>query len=155
MKDESIQDAFYVQIQREINRVERKQEINRALYYMMRIAQIGLTGYITYLSGAKEGVNTNLILPIGVFTTSITAIETLFKFDSKKDVYSLLLFDLRAIRAEFIFHWLSEKIDENIKTRLFEKYIAATSSVRNLMINTKENKEKNKSDSKESTNRVE
>lgn len=153
MKDKSIQEPFYLQIQREIDRVERKQEINRILYYAMRIAQIGLTGYITYLSGAKVA-NTDLILPLGVFTTAITAIETLFKFDSKKEVYSLLLFDLRAIRAEFIFFWLAEKIDENVKTRLFEKYIAATSSVRNLMINTKDNKGKNKPDSDESANLV-
>lgn len=133
MKDNKIDDELYIQIQKEINRIEFKQEFNRALYYIMRIFQIALTGWITFISGS-ESVNSNLILFLGVVTTGITAIETLFNFDSKKDIYSLLLFDLRAIRAEFVFHWISGKIDENVKIELFDKYMAAKSSIRTMII---------------------
>jgi hypothetical protein len=133
MKDTTIEDPFYKQIQNEINRIEYKQELNRALYYVMRITQICLTGYITYLSGGQES-NMEIILRVGVATTGITAIETLFKFDSKKDIYSLLLFDLRQIRAEFVFYWISNKIDEKIKSDLFDRYQEAKSSIRKMII---------------------
>ena len=146
MKDKSIKDPFYLQIQREINRIERKQELNRALHYLMRIVQIVLTGGITYLAGIAQGKapDNHLILLLGVLATSITAIETLFSFDSKKEVYTLLLFDLRAIRAEFIFHWMSRQADENVRQRLFEKYIAVSSNVRNMIVSNGDARKKNK-----------
>lgn len=143
MKDKKIEDRFYLQIQREIDRIERHHNYHQGMYYVSRVSQIIFTGCITYLSGVKEPASyVTTILVLGTLTTALTAIETLFRFDTKKDIYSLLLFDLRSIRAEFIFHDIQENLSPDIRESLYKKYVTAHSSVRSLIEKVKTSKEK-------------
>ena len=54
MKEDSITDPFYVQIQKEINRIERKTDHYILLFYFIRITQIIFAGIITVLAGMSK-----------------------------------------------------------------------------------------------------
>ena len=136
MKDKTITDPFYLQIQREINKIERKADIYTSLFYFIRITQIALGGTITVLSGLTNDENNyvTFILILGAMVTTITAVDTLFQVDAKKNTYKLVLFELRTIRAEFVYnHMQDNKIDNKFREELFEKYRKANSYARDLI----------------------
>ncbi|MCD1117712.1 SLATT domain-containing protein [Chryseobacterium turcicum] len=137
MKDDSINDSFYLQIQKEINRIERKARSYTWMFYFIRIIQIAFAGTITVLSGMmkiKDLDATTNILILGAVTTAVTAIDTLFQVDNKKNTYKLVLFELRSIRAELVYNFIkSEEIPEAIKHILFEKYKSVNSYARELI----------------------
>lgn len=87
MKEDSITDPFYLQTQKEINRIERKADNYILLFYFIRITQIIFAGIITVLAGMSE-INdlsqAKIILILGAITTAITAFDTLFQVDNKK-----------------------------------------------------------------------
>jgi hypothetical protein len=94
MKEDSITDPFYLQTQKEINRIERKADNYILLFYFIRITQIIFAGIITVLAGMSE-INdlsqAKIILILGAVTTAITAFDTLFQVDNKKNTYKLVL----------------------------------------------------------------
>lgn len=140
MKDKSIEDPFYLQIQREINRIETKAKTNTALFYTIRIIQIILTGAITVLSGLSiddDDSHKALILVIAAVVTLITAIDTLFQLDAKKNTYKLVLFEFRSIRAELVYNHIKANAQDAgsqiDKSELFEKYRKANAYARDLI----------------------
>jgi hypothetical protein len=142
MKDKSIEDPFYLQIQREINRIETKAKTYTGLFYAIRIIQIVLTGTITVLSGLSidDGSHKVLILILAAVVTLITAVDTLFQVDAKKNTYKLVLFELRSIRAELVYNHIKANSarDGNQagvaeKNELFEKYRKANAYARDLI----------------------
>lgn len=137
MKDDSINDPFYLQIQKEINRIENKADNYIRLFYFIRITQIVFAGIITVLAGISEidgSRKTQIILILGAITTAITAFDTLFQVDNKKNTYKLVLFELRAIRAEIVYEFMkTEKIDDAFKESFFTKYQKATCYARDLI----------------------
>ena len=148
MKDNTINDPFYLQIQREINRIEKKANSYTILFYLIKVIQILFAGIITVISGLKNGINTNttIILILGAVTTAITAIETLFQIDAKKNTYKLVLFELRTIRAELVYKYIQanpvegkKQIEEKILEELFDKYRKANSYARDLIATDNEN----------------
>ena len=54
MKEDSITDPFYLQIQKEIDRIERKADQYIWMFYVIRITQIIFTGIITILAGISK-----------------------------------------------------------------------------------------------------
>lgn len=146
MKDKAIDDPFYFQIQREINIVEKKTKVYTGMFYLIRIAQILLTGAITIISGLNDFIcysSSIWTLVIGTLVTAITAIDTLFQVETKKNTYKLVLFELRAIRAEFVYHFiqlisigdveLRESALQKIREQLFEKYRNAKAYARDII----------------------
>lgn len=137
MKEDSIKDPFYLQIQREINKIERKARIYTWMFYFIRIIQIAFAGTITVFSGMMKINNLDLttnILILGAVTTAVTAIDTLFQVDNKKNTYKLVLFELRSIRADLVYNFIkSEEITETIMHTLFEKYKSVNSYARELI----------------------
>lgn len=142
MKDKSIEDPFYLQIQREINRIERKAKTYTGLFYTIRIIQIILTGAITVLSGLSIDDDSYkvLILVLAAVVTLITAIDTLFQLDAKKNTYKLVLFEFRSIRAELVYNHIKSnaqnagsQTDVKEKSELFEKYRKANAYARDLI----------------------
>lgn len=129
MKDESITHPLYVQLQSDIDRVEKLQHKFRKSYYWFRGSQIALTGIITVLSGF-ETVDHHYILVFGAIVTALTAIETLFRFDTKKDSFSLALFDFRAIRDDFIFLNIQDNINQTTEREIFDRFVRAKSAHR-------------------------
>ncbi|GAA4161825.1 hypothetical protein GCM10022217_28140 [Chryseobacterium ginsenosidimutans] len=137
MKEDSITDPFYLQIQKEINRIERKADHYILLFYFIRITQIIFAGIITVLAGMSE-INdlseAKIILILGAVTTAVTAFDTLFQVDNKKNTYKLVLFELRAIRAEIVYEFMkSGGINDEFKATFLEKYQKATSYARDLI----------------------
>ncbi len=149
MKDNTITNPFYIQIQKEINRIDKKADLYTWLFYLIRVAQIAMGVVITILSGlADTHVHyTTTVLVLGAIVTAVTAIDTLFHIDVKKNTYKLMLFELRTIRAEFVYkHMLNEKAnDPEFISELFEKYRKASLYARDLigMDTEKEVKENN------------
>lgn len=145
MKDKTIDDPFYFQIQREINRIESKSETYSIIFYLIRISQIVLTAAISVISGWADDIcnPTAWTLCIGVFVTAITAIDTLFQIEAKRNTYKLILFELRTIRSEFVYKYIQlstvndSKVKEDIlqkfREQLFEKYRNANSYARDLI----------------------
>lgn len=141
MKDKSIEDPFYLQIQREINRIERKAKTYTALFYTVRIIQIVLTGAITVLSGLSIDDDSHkvLILVLAAVVTLITAVDTLFQLDAKKNTYKLVLFEFRSIRAELVYNHIKANTPDDGshtgegKFELFEKYRKANAYARDLI----------------------
>ncbi|MCT2408872.1 DUF4231 domain-containing protein [Chryseobacterium antibioticum] len=137
MKEDSITDPFYLQIQKEINRIERKANNYIWIFYMIRITQIIFAGIITVLAGISEIETLSKAKPIlilGAITTAVTAFDTLFQVDNKKNTYKLVLFELRAIRAEIVYEFMKEgKIDNEFKATFLGKYQKATSYARDLI----------------------
>lgn len=152
MKDKSIEDPFYLQIQREINRIETKAKTYTALFYLIRIIQIVLTGAITVLSGLSiddDNSNKVLILILAAVVTLITAIDTLFQLDAKKNTYKLVLFEFRSIRAELVYNHIKSNTENDVnqvgikeKNELFEKYRKANAYARDLIGTDSENDNK-------------
>jgi len=137
MKEDTITDLFYLQIQKEINRIERKADYYVWLFYFIRIIQIIFAGTITVLAGLSK-INDNSVakatLILGAITTAVTAFDTLFQVDNKKNTYKLVLFELRAIRAEMVYEFMkAEKISDEFKATFLVKYQKATSYARDLI----------------------
>jgi hypothetical protein len=137
MKEDSITDPFYLQIQKEINRIERKADNYILLFYFIRITQIIFAGIITVLAGMSK-INdlseAKIILILGAVTTAITAFDTLFQVDNKKNTYKLVLFELRTIRAEIVYEFMkSGGINDEFKATFLGKYQKATSYARDLI----------------------
>lgn len=137
MKEDSITDPFYLQIQKEINRIERKADNYIWLFYFIRITQIIFAGIITVLAGMseiEELSKAKTILILGAVTTAVTAFDTLFQVDNKKNTYKLVLFELRTIRAEIVYEFMKEgKINNQFKATFLGKYQKATSYARDLI----------------------
>ncbi|NML71399.1 DUF4231 domain-containing protein [Chryseobacterium sp. RP-3-3] len=137
MKEDSITDPFYLQIQKEINRIERKADNYIWIFYIIRMTQIIFAGIITVLAGISEIETLSKAKPIlilGAVTTAVTAFDTLFQVDNKKNTYKLVLFELRAIRAEIVYEFMKEgKIDNEFKATFLGKYQKATSYARDLI----------------------
>ena len=56
----------------------------------------------------------------------------------QKNTYKLVLFELRTIRAEFVYkHMQSDKVDVEFKKELFDKYRKANSYARDLIGTTR------------------
>ena len=75
------------------------------------------------------------LLIIGVLSTALTATDSLFQFEAKKNTYRLMLVELREIRTEFVFnfHQNPTEIDSIIKNTLFPKYTAVMTYSKSLL----------------------
>ncbi len=140
MKDKSIADPFYQQIQKEIDKVEDKANRYIFSFYFIRITQILLTGAITVLSGFAKcqicmGIDKGYVLILGVIVTAITAIDTLFQIETKKNTYKLVLFEFRFIRSEFVYKYIqgNRYVDAQSRDELYEKYKKANTYSRDLI----------------------
>lgn len=142
----NIENEFYILIENEVNRINRKSDRYRNVFYYSRIGLIVLSAVISILSGwqADEDVNKNLalnfILILGVLTTVITAIDSLFQTETKKNVYKLMLVELREIRSEIVYthEFHKEELDLKIKTVLFPKYQNIMSYAKTLIESDKD-----------------
>ncbi|MEA5429236.1 SLATT domain-containing protein [Arcicella lustrica] len=167
MKDKTIDDPFYFQIQREINRIESKADTYTWMFYLIRITQIILTSAITFISGLADTIcnSSAWTLFIGALVTAITAIDTLFQVEAKKNTYKLVLFELRTIRAEFVYKFiqlsktndskLKEEILQKFREQLFEKYRNANSYARDLIGTDTEKEAKQNDNNVEAKNDIE
>lgn len=143
MKDHNIDDPFYKHIQREIKYIERKAHTYTGAFYSIRITQILLGGVVTVLSGINtaDGEYGYLILVLAALVTAITALDTLFQVDNKRNTYQLVLFELRSIRSEMVYEYLQAEpgpggeklIGAETKKQLYEKYRRAISYARDLI----------------------
>ena len=135
MKDVEIKDAFYLQIQREINQIQGKATTYNAFFYGIRILQIFITGLITVFSGLQSGTRnlTESVLVLGASATALIAIDTLFGVGSKRNTYKLILFELKSIRSDFVYTYINSKIDVPFKFDLYQKYVKAISFARDLI----------------------
>ncbi|THH34579.1 SLATT domain-containing protein [Neolewinella litorea] len=139
MKENSIKDPLYQQIQREMNRVGRKVTIYNSVFYSIRILQIALAGTITVLSGWHNDSDgySNIILALGAVITGITAFDTLFQVDSTRNTYKLVLFELRSIRTDIVFQTIQSNrvdgLDEKMQSKLFDRYRRAILFSRELI----------------------
>lgn len=156
MKDNSINDPFYKNLQGQIDRTEKKSDWYRNYYYFTRILTIIFATVITIASGWKTQKNPdcifNLILMLGTASTALLSLDTIFQFELKKSVYKLILVELRNIRSEFVFHYQREDqtasqsehhkliitSNNQLKERLFPKYQSAMSKLISLIEAEKE-----------------
>lgn len=126
MKDNNLTDPFYLQIQKEISRIELKSDRYTFLFYLMRLTQIIITGAITIISGFEiDNIDRSItILILGAAVTGVISIDTLFQIETKKNTYKLVLFDLRAIRADLVFNKMEDDLNEKEYSNkyFFEKY---------------------------------
>lgn len=124
----NIAHPFYEQIEKEITRINSKADRYRIWFYIMRIGIIVIACTITITSGWKGGVNKenilNSLLVLGAVTTALTSIDTLFQIETKKNVYKLMLAELREIRSEFVYYYDNdrERLNDRINNHLFPKY---------------------------------
>ena len=142
MKDNKISDPFYLQIQREMNRIEKKVQIYNLGFYSIRLVQIILAGLITVLSGwhNQDELYPGVILILGAAITTITAFDTLFQIDTTRNTYKLVLFELRSIRTQIVYILMQAKtdggikqLDEKSRQQLFKKYQKANFYSRELI----------------------
>lgn len=125
----NVDHPFYQLIDTEITRIDEKADKYRNSFYSMRIGLIVIAAIITILSGLngnflKKDCVLNLTLGLGTLITVMTSIETLFQIETKKNVYKLMLVELREIRSEIVYYSDNDnvKLDERIRTHLFPKY---------------------------------
>ena len=147
MKNPEIEHDFYKQLQRDIDRIDSKSDKYRNIYYLLRVLLIGLAFIITVLSGwnGKEGEDIlNCVLIFGALTTVITAIDTLFQTETKKNTYRLMLVELREIRSELVFYHMHQDSDLDIivKDKLFPKYQAIMAYSKSLIEQENEDSQK-------------
>ncbi|MEO3677496.1 DUF4231 domain-containing protein [Rheinheimera sp. FR7-31] len=146
MKMSYIEDKFYLQIQSEIDKVEKKSDEYRFYYYAIRIFTLLLSGVITILSGLNLGyykpfepsLIQNLILVFGASATVLNGVDTLFQFEKKGSTYKLMLNELRSLRSEIVFHFIknkdsNKKLDEKTLEDLFSKYKTIKQYSNNLL----------------------
>ena len=128
MKKPQVDHPFFRQIQFDIDRIGRKADFYRGVYYTLRLLLIGFATVVTIMSGLKTGMNQNcifnILLFVGAGSTAVTAIDTLFQVETKKNNYRLMLVELREIRSELVFHHEHVNTDLNalLKEKLFPKY---------------------------------
>lgn len=152
MKDKNLDHPFYLQIQREINHADEKSDYYRGLFYGIRIGLIAIASTITIASGWKGASNPecifNLLLILGALTTAITAIDTLFQFETKKNTYKLMLVELREIRSEVVFYNSKgeNELKDRIDSHLFPKYQTIMAYSKNLIEKDNEAKKETPAD---------
>lgn len=123
----NIDHPFYQHIELDIERIDDKADKYRNSFYSMRVGLIVIAGIITIISGL-QGIEKiyllNSILILGALITALTSIDTLFQIETKKNIYKLMLVELREIRSEIVFYSDNDpdKLDEKIRTHLFPKY---------------------------------
>jgi hypothetical protein len=124
----TIDHPFFIQIQEGIDKADDKADTYRNLFYFMRVSLIVIAGGITIISGLKgfpkvDFSKTTLIL--GAVITALTSIDTLFQIETKKNIYKLILVELREIRSEILYYhdnFTDQKLKERIDLHLFPKY---------------------------------
>ncbi|WP_085657075.1 MULTISPECIES: SLATT domain-containing protein [unclassified Pseudomonas] len=130
MKNPSIDHAFYAQLQQDIDRVDSKADTYRLVYYSFRICLILVASAVTLVSGwtgaEADALALKWLLVLGVVTTVITAMDTLFGVETKKNTYRLMLVELREVRSEFVFYFDHQRSDLEtvLRDKLFPKYQA-------------------------------
>lgn len=145
----NIEHQFYILINDEVNRINKKSDRYRNVFYCTRITLIVLAAIISILSGWQKTTEKdfilNFILILGVLTTVITAIDSLFQTETKRNVYKLMLVELREIRSEIVYtnEFHTDELDNKIKTILFPKYQNIMSYAKNLIDSDKDLKENN------------
>jgi hypothetical protein len=145
MKKE-IDHSFYVVIDSEIKRADYKADKYRNAFYGMRITLIVIAGIITIISGlqgiSSKEIILNVVLILGALITALTSIDTLFQIETKKNIYKLMVVELREIRSEIVYLNDNEpgKLQERIVSHLFPKYQSVMAYSRTL-IEKKDSKE--------------
>lgn len=131
MKDTHIQHPFYQQLQKGIDKTDRKATRYSWLFYIIKVILIALGVVITILSGIAA--DTRILLVLGAVTTGLTSLDALFQTGAKKTTYKLILDELRSVRTEFVFVYIrNEKISKDDLDLLYEKYKNALSYGRDL-----------------------
>jgi hypothetical protein len=133
MKDDSIQDDFYVDLQKDIDKTDRKADLYTVLFYIIRVSLILLAGTITFLSAQEADMNGKTILGLGIVTTFLTAADTLFQIDGKKNTYKIMLYDFRMLRSEYVYNYRLKKITPELLNEYFLKYKAIRAMGRDLL----------------------
>lgn len=147
MKNKTIIHPFYLQIQGDIDRVDKKSDKYRNAFYTIRIGLIVIASIITIISGLKHKSNPNCafncLLILGALTTAITAIDTLFQIETKKNIYKLMLVELREIRSEVVFYHAKgeDDLQNRIDSHLFSKYQIIMAYAKSLIEKENEIKE--------------
>ena len=147
----NIDHPFYLHIEFDIELVDRKADNYRNSFYMMRIGLIFIAGLMTVISGLNGFETTdnkncllNAILILGALITAMTSLDTLFQIETKKNIYKLMLVELREIRSEIVYYSDCDpgNLDEKIRTHLFPKYQSIMAYSKTLI----EKKDNDKSD---------
>lgn len=80
------------------------------------------------------------MLILGATLTDLSAFDTLFQIDSKKNTYKLVLVELRSIRSDFVYSFLMIKptngerqVDDRVLQELFRRYFRANFVARDLI----------------------
>lgn len=137
MKEPAITDPFYLQIQQEINRLDRKVSFYNFAFYSVRVILIGLAGAITIITAAKTAqkgsANYEIIVWLGALTTMLTAADTLFQTDTKLNTYKLMLYDFRTLRTEFVHRFYQKDLSKEWKEEGYKKYYSIKSLGRDLI----------------------
>lgn len=134
-----IDHPFYLQIQNEIDRIDFKADKYRIAFYCMRIGLILIAGIITVISGLKgiddEECVLNLVLILGAVITALTSMDTLFQIETKKNIYKLMLVELREIRTEIAYYYNNKEAElkAKIESHLYPKYQAVMAYSKTLI----------------------
>ncbi|MDJ1472825.1 SLATT domain-containing protein [Xanthocytophaga flava] len=143
MKNKKIEDPFYQKIQEEIDLMDKKTDRLNAVFYSFKIIQILFAGTVTVLSGIKAKDDIEIasmwILILGASITALTAIDTLFQFDTKRNTSKLILFELRLIRSDLVKLHIENKeqnpipMDDKTRKDFFDRHNKAILYGRDLL----------------------
>lgn len=138
MKDSSITDKLYQDIETKIERSKSKANLYSALYYGIRVSLILLAAFITLATAYQEVFKCDykmVVLWLGAITTILTAIDTLYQTESKRNTHKTMLHDYRVLRTDFVFHYNNETISEEKRNSLYEELKRINSLGRELIGN--------------------
>lgn len=138
MKDSTIADNLYQDIQLKINKSKTNANIYSVLYYGIRVSLILLAAFITLATAYQEIIKGNyklFILWLGAITTILTAVDTLYQTESKRNTYKTMLHDFRVLRTDFVFHYTNQTLSEEKRKSLYEEFKRINSLGRELIGN--------------------
>jgi steroid 5-alpha reductase family enzyme len=124
MKDTSITDKLYIDIEKKIDRCKTKATAYTVLFYFIRITLILLAAAITLVTAYKKAFNIDfgeLVLWLGAITTVLTATDTLYQTDSKRNTYKTMLHDYRVLRTDFVYHYNGYSLTPEKKQLIYEE----------------------------------
>ncbi len=138
MKDTSITDKLYKDIEKKIDQSKIKANLYSALYYGIRVSLIFLAAFITLVTAYQEVFNCDskmTVLWLGAITTILTATDTLYQTESKRNTYKTMLHDYRVLRTDFVFYYNNDSIIDEKRNSLYEELKRINSLGRELIGN--------------------
>ncbi len=138
MKDESINDILYIEIQLKIDKCNAKAKLFGWMFYGTKILLIVFAALITLLTAYKEiekGEYTTIILWLGSLTTILTSIDTLYQTDAKRNAYKTMLYEFRILRTDFVYQFdlHCKSIPQELRQKCFQELNRIDSMGRDLI----------------------